>query len=597
MINNLLTIGSIFYSILLIIVYFGKSRIRTVETKIYSYLIIANFFGLLIAIGCYYTVLNCEAVPNLNYLVSRLYLMYLVIYILIFFYYLIVNLYYDNDEVSEKRHGFLAILIVTFFVISDLIFVFPLYYNNVEGAVYSYGPSANIIYVFATLCMVIWTILLVFNFRKLKSKKMLPIIFFIIGAALVTVVQKINPSLLLMTSMETFVLVIMYFTIENPDLKILKELNFQREQVATSKELTGKIIDSLGHNFDSYISIFKDFGKKKINYSDKENLENEIKKMQDFSLKFSDDANNLLELAKIQSENFEIENIKYEPIQLINDITDLLKVANTKVKTKVNLNCNLPQVLYGDSNKIRNIITYFYGGILKIANIEEFKLEISDMTAGNLYRLKFRSTIKKSDLKEEYQDITNIDILDFEVVKRLSVLMNGKFTINNNDNIEFLLNINQRLVNEYEKYKEEIKDNSKIRVFEIPNKRILFIDDNKSRIKEIKLMLSPYKVEFYSASNIFELKEIFESDKTFDLILIDDIMPDIEEVKSYLLVHTNKKLFRIMSNEAYEVVKVMLVTPNKENYEQKYLNEGFDDVIKKPLSKYKIHDILKKYLK
>ena len=211
---NLLTIGSLFYSILLMIVFFTKRRLSSIENRVYGALIISNFIGIVIAIACYITVSNYETLVVLNYVVSRLYLMYLVFFIFVFFYYLITILY-QNKKVVNYSFNF---LIIAFLIISLIIFGLPLYYHNTDGAVYSYGPAANLVYVIATISMVTLSFLLIKNYKSIKNKKFLPIILFIIGAMVVTIVQKLNPSLLLMTSMETFVTVIMYFTIENPDL-------------------------------------------------------------------------------------------------------------------------------------------------------------------------------------------------------------------------------------------------------------------------------------------------------------------------------------------------------------------------------------------
>ena len=91
--GNLLTIGSIFYSILLIMIFLTKKKIKSLENNLYSILIITNFIGLIIAIACFYTVKNYEIIPITNYIISRLYLIYLVTYIFVFSLYLVAVLY------------------------------------------------------------------------------------------------------------------------------------------------------------------------------------------------------------------------------------------------------------------------------------------------------------------------------------------------------------------------------------------------------------------------------------------------------------------------------------------------------------------------
>lgn len=168
--GNFLTYGSVFYSIFLIIIFFSRRRLKTIENKIYSLLIISNFCGLIIAIGCYFTVLYCDVVPLLNYVVSRLYLIYLVIFIFLFFYYLVIVISQESDDKLRIKSIILKILVVSFVILTFLIFKLPLYYNNVDGMVYSYGPAANVVYVLATLCMSVWTISLFINRKKVNKK-------------------------------------------------------------------------------------------------------------------------------------------------------------------------------------------------------------------------------------------------------------------------------------------------------------------------------------------------------------------------------------------------------------------------------------------
>jgi hypothetical protein len=80
--GNILTIGSFFYIVLLMAVYFSKARIKSIENRIYSSLLICNFIGLISAILCYFSVLYYEKLGPINYVVSRLYLLYLVAFIL-----------------------------------------------------------------------------------------------------------------------------------------------------------------------------------------------------------------------------------------------------------------------------------------------------------------------------------------------------------------------------------------------------------------------------------------------------------------------------------------------------------------------------------
>lgn len=590
--GNLLTIGSIFYSIMLILIFFGRKKIKTRENKIYSYLIIANFLGLIIAVACYYTVLYNEVIPYINYFISRLYLVYLLSYIVLFFYYLIVSLYTKNKEENKISVMTKNILITLFVIIAALIYILPLNYSNVD-AVYSYGPAANLIYVFATICMSIWSILLVINRKKMKDKKMLPIILFIILSATVTLIQKINPSLLLMTSMETFIVVIMYFTIENPDLNMLKEINYQREQVEKSKNISNKVINTISDSLSEYINRLSTFGHKKINYDNIDEVKKEMTSMQKFALEYIANVNSLMELSKTQSEGFEITNTNYEPLQMLNEIENLLKTKNKSVLVTINKNSDIPAVLYGDPSKIKQSLLHLYNGVLNISKEKNIELNTSYLIVGGLCRFKVSTEIDTKDLINEYTKDLKDTVIDFEIIERIVKLLEGKFTIElNNDKIEIELSIDQKYIEGYY-IKEEVKSttNKKIKYINLTGKKILIVDDDKQRTDELMHMLSNYNIETRVATDYNSTKKE-ASEKVFDLVIIDDIISELDRVKNYLLIDKTNGLLKVMDHIEYDVPRVIMVTPNTKDYETKYIEEGFDEVLTKPVDTYKLDNII-----
>ena len=592
--GNLLTIGSIFYSLMLMIIFFGRKKIKTLENKIYSYLIITNFFGLLIAVACYYTVLNNDIIPYINYFVSRLYLIYLLAYILLFFYYLIVSLYTKNNEENKLSNTFKNILIAVFILLTVVIYVLPLNYHNTD-AVYSYGPAANVVYIFATLCMSIWTILLVINRKKLRDKKMLPIIVFIILSATVTVIQKINPSLLLMTSMETFVVVIMYFTIENPDLNMLRELEYQKEQVETSKNISSRVINTISDSLSTSVNKINSFGHKKINYDNADELKKSVAEVQKFALEFVNDISSLIELSKTQSEGFEVVNTNYEPLQMLNEIEDSLNAKDKRISVSISKNSTVPAVLYGDPTKIKQCLLHLYNGILNISKVKNIDFKVTYLVVGSLCRFKVNAEVSSKDLLEEYTKDLKDKIIDFEIIDRIAKLLEGKFTIAEDDNnqIKFELTADEKYLEGYY-VKEETKSqiNKKIDYIDLSNKKVLIIDDDKERQSHLMNLLSPYKIETIVSSDYNSTKKECTENK-FDLVIIDDIIPELDRIKNYLLIDDSNGLLKVMDHIEYDVPRVIMVTPNTKNYEAKYIEEGFDEVITKPVDKYKLDEIIK----
>ena len=596
MVNLYIPVCGLFLSITVFIIFIFKNKANSIDTKLFFCMIMGNLLNaILTVVIIYFGYTKPDAIPLFIFLNKIDFISYLV-WISSFFLY-IFHVSFNGKKLYNKFNLITRISIVVDIFVYILTLIMPVNIVN-DGYMYSYGSGITILYLTVALYVLAIILIALKNYKDLYNKKYIPLYALVFIVIVAMIVRRINPGLLIISTTIAYVNFIMYVTIENPDFKLLKELNYQKEQVLESKEATSKVIASISNNLNPHINTLVAFANKKFDYDDKKVVKEEINKIQDYAKEVVIDISNLLELAKIQNETFEVKETKYEPIELINNIINFIKVKDKTKTINYNKDYILPMVLYGDSEKTLQAVVYFYSGIIKISNKDEYDLKIDTIRSGSLFRLKFTITLEKDDILKEYLNDTDFtNILEFQIVKRLLTRLNGKLNIKNKNNTYiFELSIDEKLVNEYEDYQEKINNpKSNIKIFEIPDKRILLIDDNKARVKEVKLMLSPYKMEVDTASNFMELRNKFESNKTYDLVILDDIMPDIEEVKSYLLVNTSKKLFRIMNNDYYEVKKIMLVTPNKNNLEKRYLEEGFDEVITKPLNKNKIHNLLKRY--
>ena len=77
-------IASLFYVVLLAIVYFSKRRLNSIDNKIYKYLIIVNIVALFLDVFSIYTILNLNKLFLINYIVTRLYVAFAVAWIILF---------------------------------------------------------------------------------------------------------------------------------------------------------------------------------------------------------------------------------------------------------------------------------------------------------------------------------------------------------------------------------------------------------------------------------------------------------------------------------------------------------------------------------
>ena len=202
---SLILMSAVF--ILILLVYFiNKSHINTLELRLYKYLLIVNFIGLLLEMLCIITIAYLPEYNALTIIVNRLYLLYFVVFTSIFSIYTL-NVSRGKDVFDDifnknKKYIYLVVSVVTLLVV-----YLPIEFNYGDIA-YSYGIAVDVLYGYAFLNIIICIMIMITNLKSIKSRKYIPLIIYIFGSGVVGFIQKINPELTLSTTMDAMVLFI-----------------------------------------------------------------------------------------------------------------------------------------------------------------------------------------------------------------------------------------------------------------------------------------------------------------------------------------------------------------------------------------------------
>ena len=595
--GNFLTIGSVFYSLLLLIVFFSKKRLAIIENKIYSYLIVCNFIGLILAIACYYTVLYNGIIPVINFTVSRLYLIYLVSYIFIFFGYLIVSLYSIDNKINPKIKSFFSLLIFIFVIISIKIYTSPLYYHNEDMIIYSYGPAANIVYILATICMVIWTIILIINFDKVKKKKFIPIISFIFGSLIITIIQKSNPGLLLMTSMETFITVTMYFTIENPDVSIIEEIhnakvisdNANYEKTMFLYDMTNEIRGITKEINSETNDILTETKNEEVNI---ENINESARNIKSSTGKFTALTNEILDIDRIDSASIKVYNEKYNIKLILKELVSTYKKkCNGKgIDFRTSIVSDLPEYLYGDAIGFKNVLISLLDNSIKYTNKGYIELNVNMIMKQDICRLII--TIEDSGVGIKSNDLEKIFKKDREYfnynrsnlknnlynAKKLITLMGGTIIATST----YGKGTNMKIVLDQKEVIMEKNDYTKV----YDKKKILLVDEGEYTEKILRKYLHNTGVEIDSVKLGKNCLDKIRDKERYDLILIDE---NISPISSIELMHKLKEV------RNFNIPCILLTRNYGIEYSCYYVEQGFSDYLFKPIDKNALLNKINKF--
>jgi len=592
---NIFTIYSLFYSLLINIVYFSSKRLRSIENKIFEKIMLTNFVGVLLAIGSYFTIKNIDRFELLNTFVSKGYIVYLLTWLTLFSVYIFVISIKDGKDKKSEVNKIINLFGILYLIFLIIIIIKPLYYHNINGAIYSYGPSANVMYIVSIVYITVWLIRLSTNIKRIRDKKYLPIFAFMGLGLVVMIIQKQHPELLLMTSMETFIVFLMYHTIENPDMQIIEEVHRAKEISDNANEektmflynMTNEI-RGITRNINKEADIILDeTDNKKI---DIEVIDNSAREIKGSTARFTTMTNEILDVSNMDGASIRVYDEKYN-IRLILDglISIYKKKCNSKnISFRSNISSDIPKYLYGDGINLKKILDILLDNSVKYTDNGYVELDVNTITKNDMVRLiiniedsgigidseKLGSLfVNKKDYKEENYDLNDT----LYNVKKIITMMGGTIipnsTYGKGTNMKIILD--QKLV----------IDNNKLDEYEkrIDKKDILYVGGDG---KLINKLFKNKEVDLEIIELGKEALDKIRGNKRYDLILLDD---DIKPLSGLIIM---KKLFMIKSFNT----KVILLTKNNE-YKDSYKEYGFSDVILKPIDEEIFNNIIDKYLK
>ena len=585
--------NALVYIILLMFIYFSKRRYKSKENKIYSILIITSFIGVLLELGCRLTIPLLNEIPKTTFLITKLYLVYLLTWVTLLSLYTFIIV---NNPQSKFKHTKISI-IITYIINIIIIFYLPINYYNDGELIYTYGLSVYWVYIVSFVYIIISIINILLSKTNLKDKKLIPIIAFIIIGTITTIIQLINPGMLLATSMETFVTVLMYFTIENPDMKMLEEVNKAKKISDNANQEKSmflfnmtKEIRNISRNIDDHAdNILSEVSKEETNI---ENIGDNAREIKYDISKFNTMTNDILDISNIDASNIKIYNTKFN-IKLI--IKGLVSIYKEKCQEKglefrTDIASDIPEYLYGDSINLKKVMITLLDNAIKYTNNGYVELSVNFVKKLDICRLIISIEdsgigIKTEELdtifykKKEELNRNNLKN-NLYTAKKIITMMEGTIIANSDYNKGTTMKIvlDAKIV--------PTKENVYIKEYD--DKKILLVDDSETCEKIIKKILRGSNITIERTEYGKYCLDKIRSKEKYDLILIKD---ELKPLDGYTIM---TKLQEIRN---FNIPCILLTKNTNVEYDDSYQKYGFKDYIIKSNDKNKILNTLDKYLK
>lgn len=243
--------------VMLTVEFFSKKRWKSLPNYIFRYILITS----VLVTGCdvvsVFFIANRESFPILNMFFGKLYVVLVVLYDLLFLAHTLANTVYEGISPVKIRikkmifAGFALLSIAVFFIV----LFFPLYFSGSARDIYSYGIPTSAAYVYTGLSIVFVLGIQLANCKKVPLRRQMPVYFFctmeIVGALL----QMFNSELLIVSFVIATTVLLMYFTLENPDMYLIAKLNEANSRIRSLllNILPSKVADRLEDNLEESI--------------------------------------------------------------------------------------------------------------------------------------------------------------------------------------------------------------------------------------------------------------------------------------------------------------------------------------------------------
>ena len=337
--------------------------------------------------------------------------------------------------------------------------------------------------------------------------------------------------------------------------------------------------------------------------------------------------NDILDFSKIEAGKMELVPQSYNllsPLYSLQNTIDV-RIGERPLDFKISIKRDMPTQLYGDEVRVQQVILNLLTNAVKYSNQGHIEL-IVDYEKLENDEIMLKATvkdqgigIKKEDMPKLFEAFSQVDMernhriegtgIGLTITERLVRSMGGSITLESEYGVgtTFYVSMRQKVedfnsvidtestddfvvISHSNILKGFVSGKKKIAKFIAPDAKVLVVDDNEANLKVAKGLMGQYKLTVRTCTSGKAALDILETDKSFDILFIDHMMPEMDGVEL-------TKILRSSNDDYLKYVPIIALTANAiKGVSEMFLANGFTEYLSKPIDTERLGEVLNKWI-
>ena len=401
---------------------------------------------------------------------------------------------------------------------------------------------------------------------------------------------------------------------ETEHIRYMAELQEQRDIADKANAAKSRFLANMSHEIRTPINAVLGMDEMILRESREDTIRSYASDIMSAGKTLLSLINDILDFSKVEEGKMKIVPVQYELATLINDLVNMIsdRAVKKSLKFNIEVNENIPHVLYGDEMRIRQCVLNLLTNAVKYTEKGSvtLKIDYKEKDWENIY-LQFTVAdtgigMKDEDIEKLFQPYQRIEEernraiegtgLGMSITRQLLELMGTGLEVKSEygKGSEFTFSVEQKIIDpdkigDYARHFSERKEKNHIyrELFHAPDARILVVDDTEMNLTVMQSLLKQTQIHIDTASTGVDAITLATVNK-YDVLFIDHMMPDMDGIETLKHIRETQK----NQSTAAVALTANAVSGARDNY----INSGFSDYLSKPVDSSLLENMLYTYI-